>query len=84
MARTISENFKQLRASLKKWSKELSQLNKVINNCNWVLALLDGLEDQRGLSLIESNFRKIIRSHLQKLLEAKRKYWKQRSTVKMG
>lgn len=44
--------------------------------------MLNGLEDQHRLSVIEANFRKIIKAHLQKLLEAKRIYWKQRSTVR--
>lgn len=74
MAKTISGNFKELRKGLKCWSKELSKLNKLINNCSWVLALLDGLEEQRCLSLIEGNFRKIVKKHMHKLLEAKRIY----------
>jgi hypothetical protein len=82
MAKTISGKFKQLRKGLKKWSKEFSQLNKLINNCSWMLAFMDGLEDQRALSLAESNFRILVKQHLQKLLEAKRFYCKQRSTVR--
>lgn len=82
MAKTISGKFKQLIKGLKSWSKGLSNLNKLINNCSWTLALLDGLEDQRVLSLVESNFRKLVKAHLQKLLEAKRIYWKQRSTIR--
>jgi hypothetical protein len=62
--------------------RELSKLNKLINNCSWVLALLDGLEDQRPLSQVEHNFRNIVKNHLQKLLDAKRIYWKKRSTVR--
>jgi hypothetical protein len=34
MAKTISGMFKQMRTELRKWSKELSRLNKLINNCN--------------------------------------------------
>lgn len=44
-ALTLSRKFKQVRAGLKKWSKELSQVGKLINNCNFVLAVLDGLEE---------------------------------------
>jgi mannosylglycoprotein endo-beta-mannosidase len=82
MARPISGKFKQLRKGLKAWSREFSKLNKIINNCSWVLAMLDGLEDQRPLSRVEHNFRNIVKKHLQKLLEAKRIYWKQRSTIR--
>jgi hypothetical protein len=82
MARTISAKFKQLRKSLKAWYKELFKLNKLINNCSWVLALIDGLEDQRLLLVVELNFRKIVKKYLQNLLEAKRIYWRQRSTIR--
>lgn len=81
-AKTLAAKFKQVKAGLKKWSRELSKLGKLINNCNWVLALLDGLVDQRRLNTVERNFRKIVISHLLKLLEAKRIYWKQRNTAR--
>jgi hypothetical protein len=67
---------------LKAWSKELSKLNKLINNNSYVLALLDGLEEQRDLSLIGRNFRKHLRAHLLHLLESKRVYWKQCSNIR--
>jgi CMP-2-keto-3-deoxyoctulosonic acid synthetase len=60
---------------------EFSKLNKLIDNCSWVLAFLYGLEDQRLLKVVESNFRKIVKKQLQELLEAKRIYWKHRSTI---
>lgn len=82
MARTISCRFKQLRVGLKKWSKELSQLKKIIHNCSWVLEILDALEDQRSLSIIERNFRKLVKIHMQQMLVAKWIYWKQRNTVR--
>jgi hypothetical protein len=59
----IYGKFKQLRRGLKKWRKELSQLNKIINNCSWVLAFLDGLEDERILSVAELDFRKLFKKH---------------------
>jgi hypothetical protein len=45
--------------------------------------LFDELEDARLLSLIESNFRKIVKKHLSQLLEVKRIYWKQRATLRL-
>jgi hypothetical protein len=56
-------------------------LNKLISNNSYVVALLDGLEEQRPLSLIERNFRKLLRAHLLTLLEAKRVYWKRRARI---
>lgn len=73
--------FKQVRAGLKKWSKNLSNLSKLIYNCNWVLLLLDGLEDQRPLSRLETSFRNLVKLHLSNLLESRRIYWKQRNTL---
>jgi hypothetical protein len=55
-AKTISGKFKQLRKGLKSWSRELSRLNKNINNAGWVVALLDGLEEARTLSILEKTF----------------------------
>lgn len=49
--RTLSAKFKQTRAGLRNWSKSLSNLSRLIHNCNWVLLLLDGLEDQRPLKI---------------------------------
>ena len=78
----MSAKFKQVRAGLKIWSKKLSNLSKLIYNYNWVLLLLDGLEDQRELSRLERAFRALVKSHLATLLEAKRVYWKQRNSVR--
>jgi hypothetical protein len=62
-AKNIMSKFKATRYGLKKWSKQLSNLSTIIKNCHYTLALLDGLKDQRNLSLVESNFRKILESH---------------------
>lgn len=69
-AKTLAEKFKQTRRGLKAWSKGLSKLNTKINNCSWVIGMMDGLEDQRSLSRIEANFRKILKKFL---LELRRK-----------
>lgn len=66
----------------KKWSRSISILNKLIYNNNWVLLLMDGLEDQRPLSRLETAFRGLVKSHLASILESKRGYWKQRNTVR--
>lgn len=81
-AKNLSSKLKQVRAGLKKWSKSLSKLSKLIYNCNWVLLLFDGLEYQWPLSNLERAFRKLVKCHLTSLLESKRVYWKQRNTVR--
>lgn len=81
-AKTIVGKFKQLRRGLKAWSKSLSNLTRLIHNPNWVLAILDGLEDQRPLCRVAKNFGRIIKGYVIQLLEAKRKYWRQRATIR--
>jgi hypothetical protein len=46
----IMGKFKCTRYELKKWIKNLSNLNKIIQSCSYTLALLDGLEEQTNLS----------------------------------
>ena len=77
-AQDVAARFKCLRMGLKKRSKNLSKLNTNISACNYVLSMLDDIEDQRILSTMEANFRIILRRHISKLLEVKRIYWKSR------
>jgi hypothetical protein len=74
IALIISSKLRALRRGLKAWSREFSNLSKLIKNTIFVLALLDGLEEQRPLSVIERNFRKQLKVHLINLLEAKKVY----------
>jgi aspartate oxidase len=71
-----------LRYGIKKWSKSLSQLTTTINDCSYVLALLDGHKEQRILSVAEANFRKVLNKHQSKLLEAKMIYWRKRANIR--
>jgi hypothetical protein len=77
----ISAKHKVMRRVLKAWSRELSKLNKMNNNSSFVLAILDGLEKQRPLTLLERNLRPHLKIHLLNLLEAKQVYWKQILTI---
>ena len=70
----INSRLKNARHGLKKWSRDLSNLNKIIDNCSFIRSLLDGIEEQRELSIIEKNFKTILMEHTRKLLEAKRIY----------
>jgi hypothetical protein len=76
------ENSSSLEKGLKAWSRELSRLNTLIHNSSWVLALLDGLEEARPLSVAEKNFRGIVKTYLAKLLESKRTYWRQNAIIR--
>jgi hypothetical protein len=74
--------FKDTIYGLKKWSKNLSNLNKIINYCSYTLALLDGLGEQRNPSIVEKKFRSIQENHTRKITEAKRIYWKNRAKTR--
>jgi hypothetical protein len=74
--------FKSLRHGLKNWSKILSQIWKFIDRTSYVIALVGGLDDQRSLSIVESNFRKTLKAHILKLLEVRILYWRNRAKIK--
>jgi hypothetical protein len=44
--------------------------------------VLDRLEEQRQLSIPESNCRNIIKEQVKKLLRCKNEYWRQRFTIR--
>ena len=81
-AALLCKKLKTLRYDLKKWSKGISRLSVLIQNCNWALSELDGLEDQRPLSTPESNFRMIVKAHLLKLMKFQNEYWRKRCTIR--
>ena len=56
-AKSLSSKFKLLRKGLKNWSTSISKINKIIDNCNEVIFMIDELEDQRPLHFSERNFR---------------------------
>jgi hypothetical protein len=81
-ALSLNTKFKCLWSALMKWSRNISQLNNTISNCNYTLAMMDGIENQRRLTTMENNFRTILKAHTSKLLEAKRIYWKNRAKIR--
>jgi hypothetical protein len=66
----LNGRFKTFRNGLKEWSKNFL-LNINIEKCSYILALMDGLEDQRPLSLAEKNFSNILINHTRKLMVAR-------------
>jgi hypothetical protein len=76
-----ADKFKALRYSLKKWSRTLSNLTSLMENCNKVIFFLDSLEDCRSLNNPERNLRNIIKIKFLQLLRYKSIYWKKRHTV---
>jgi mannosylglycoprotein endo-beta-mannosidase len=78
----IAGKFKELRYALKHWHMNLSQLKFYIQHCNKAILILDNLEDQRPLFVTQFNFRKIVKLHLEKLLQIECNYWRKRCTVR--
>lgn len=77
----LSAKFKRLRYDLKQWSKGLSNLKLIIDNCNKVILYLDTVENLRRLFSPEWNMRLIIKKQLGSLLSQQTQYWKQRNTI---
>jgi hypothetical protein len=74
----ISSKLKNTRKALKNWGRNTSRLSMWMDRCNLVLNLLDGLEEQRPLSIPEFNFRNILKKCMANLLHYKRIYCKNR------
>ena len=74
--------IKGVEVCLKKWSKSISKLKLLIENCNRILLQIDNLEDLRQLYIPEANFRKILKAHLLRLLKYQNEYWKKHCTFR--
>lgn len=72
--------LKHIRQGLR-WSRKISNLSQLIENCSRALALLDGLEEKRSLSTIELNFRVWFNNTFFFFLYPKEFLWKQCSTA---
>ena len=68
--------------SSKNGVKKISKLASAIANSNSALADLDSLENKRNLTIQESNFRRILKNHLLRLLEYQKQYWRKRCTIR--
>jgi hypothetical protein len=73
-AGTISPKLKNTKKALMNWRKNTSWISMWLERCNMVLNFLDGLEEQRSLSLPEFNFYKIVKRRIANLLHYKRIY----------
>jgi hypothetical protein len=72
---TLAGKIKNTRHNLKVWSKNLSNLSKLISLCDKVIFYLNVLEECKTLFLPEWNLRVIIKKHMQNLLRYKNIYW---------
>lgn len=81
-ASMICQKLKMVRQDLKSWSKNISRLSIAIQNTNNGIAKIDALEELRRLSTPESNYRKILKNHLIRLLQYQKQYWQKRCTIR--
>ena len=81
-AKCISSKFKLLRKALRNWSTSISVINRLVENCNSIISMLDNFEEARTLHISEWNFRNIVKNKLHFLLDCKQQYWKMRCTTK--
>jgi hypothetical protein len=81
-ASVLAGKLKNVRYTMKNWSKGISKLSLLISNCNTIIMFLDFVEDSRTFYTHEWNFRIFIKEHLATLLRFKNEYWKKRYTVK--
>jgi hypothetical protein len=58
------------------------KLKFLIEKCNDAIFILDTMEDKRALSVVEFNFRGLVKLHLEDLLLAECNYWKKRCTIR--
>lgn len=65
----ISAKLKRLRYDLKQWSKGLSNIKLLIDNCNKVISYMDTVEEFRPLFNPEWNLRNIVKHQLGVLLK---------------
>jgi hypothetical protein len=82
-AQIVTTKFKLLRRILKSWSKNLSNLSKLISNCNLTIEFFDKLEEIRSLYPQEQTFRAILKQHIGNLLFMQKTYWRQRFTQRL-
>lgn len=81
IASVLSAKFKKLRQDLKRWSKGISNIRLLIENCNKVILYLDTVEEFRQLFNPEWNVRAMVKRQLCNLLKQQNTYWKQRNTT---
>lgn len=81
-AKIITEKFKNLRRKLRAWQAQISSLNNLISNVKLIMSFLELVEEYKDLSLMEWNFKEILKDKLQTLLHQQKIYWQHRGTIK--
>jgi hypothetical protein len=67
-AKVLTTKLKKLRQVFREWQANLSSLAKTIENNKLALRFIDILEEFRDLSLVEWNFRQVLKENFKKLL----------------
>jgi len=81
-AKRFTAKFKNMRKVLRAWQQNLSSLKRNIENVKTILSLLEIIKESRDLTIAEWNFKEVLKSKLNQLLDQQRAYWKQRGKVR--
>jgi hypothetical protein len=81
LAKRVAAKLKNLRSKIRQWQKNIKSLASLISTTMLVLQFLDTLEEFRDLSIMEWNFRILVRRNIDLLLNLQNDYWKQRSKI---
>lgn len=81
-AKILTAKFKNLRRVLKAWQDQLSNMKENINNVKIVLDFLGILKEYRDLSVMQCNFKTLLKDKYASVLLQQQIYWKQRVTIK--
>jgi hypothetical protein len=81
LAKRVAAKLKNLRSKIRQWQKNIKSLASLISTTMLVLQFLDTLEEFRDLSIMEWNFRILVRRNIDLLLKLQNDYWKQRSKI---
>lgn len=81
-AKNISAKFKNLRKIFKDGQKSIPTLKTNITNVKDILLFIEIIEDYRDLTLAEWNFKEILRTKLNGLLDQQKTYWRQRGATR--
>jgi hypothetical protein len=81
-AKNISAKFKNLRKIFRNGQKSIPTLKTNITNVKDILLFIEIIEDYRDLTLAEWNFREILGTKLNGLLDQQKIYWRQRGAIK--
>src|SRR4051812_9559374 len=81
-ASILCQKLKLVKHALTRWSKGISRLSIALQNTNKAILKMDTIEERRHLTVPETNYRRILKYHLLRLLQHLKEYWKKCCTIR--